>query len=89
MVKLIQELKNDFREFSDSCMEMVLFGSHAKGEGTERSDVDACIVKPDELVFGRILGKLGNKYDIKSLKGSPFYIRVEIVKNHVRIYAKE
>ena len=37
--------------------------------------------------LGKILGKLDSKYNIKSLRTS-FYIKVEVIKNHVKIYSK-
>ena len=86
---LLKSLREDFREFADSCMGILLFGSYAKGEGTKRSDIDVCLVKPEEGIFGRILCKLGGKYDLKVFEELPFYIRIEVIKNHLRIYSKD
>ncbi len=39
-MSLIEQLRRDFRPFRDDCMGILLYGSHARGEATERSDVD-------------------------------------------------
>ena len=87
--KLIQNLKEDFREFAPECLGILLYGSYAKGESTKRSDVDVCIVRPSKETFDRILGKLGGKYDIRVFEELPLYVRIDIVKNHIRIYATD
>jgi len=86
---LIETLRKDFSDFAGRCMGILLFGSTAKGEQTTRSDVDVCIVMPEEGVFHEILGKLGGKYDIRIFEELPLYIRVNVIKNHIKIYAKD
>ncbi len=87
--KLFQRLKEDFREFSLDCFGILLYGSYAKGEETKRSDIDICLVMPSEHVLNKVLSKLGGKYDIKVFEELPLYIRINIIKNHVKIYAKD
>ncbi len=85
---VIEEIKKDFRKFADKCMGILLYGSYAKGEQTPRSDVDVCIVG-GEKIFEEVMRELGGKYDIKFFEELPLYVKVEVVKNHVKIYAKE
>ena len=63
--EVASQLKKDFKEFRESCMGILLFGSYAGEEPTKRSDIDVCMVKPSEGILDDILGKLGGKYDIK------------------------
>ena len=63
--EVASQLKKDFKEFRESCMGILLFGSYAGEEPTKRSDIDVCIVKPSEGILDDVLGKLGGKYDIK------------------------
>lgn len=87
--RLLEELRRDFSVFAERCMGIVLFGSHAKGEATKRSDVDVCLVAPDDGVFNAVLSKLGGKYDIKVFEELPYHVRADIIENHVRIYARD
>jgi len=87
--KIIQSLREDFSEFAADCLGILLYGSYARGEETKRSDVDVCLVMPSDQAVSRVLGKLGGKYDIKVFEELPLYIRVDIVRNHVKIYAKD
>ncbi len=86
---VVEEVRRDFAEFAGRCVGILLYGSHAKGESTKRSDIDVCIVKPEKDVFDRILKKLGGKYDVKVFEDLPLYIRADIIKNHIKIYAKD
>ena len=86
---VVEEIRRDFAEFAERCLGVLLYGSHAKGESTKRSDIDVCIVKPEKGVFDRILGKLGGKYDLKVFEDLPLYVRADIIKNHIKIYAKD
>lgn len=61
-MELLHQLREDFREFSDSCLGIVLYGSYAKGEETVRSGIDVCIVKPEKDLLDK---KTEGKYDIK------------------------
>lgn len=87
--KLLESLREDFREFADSCLGILLYGSYARGEETKRSDIDVCLVRPEDGIFDRVMHKLGGKYDVKVFEDLPFYVRIEVIKNHIRIYAKD
>ncbi|AEA46598.1 nucleotidyltransferase domain-containing protein [Archaeoglobus veneficus] len=87
--ELLRELREDFREFATDCLGVLLYGSYARGEETKRSDVDVCLVMPSKQAISRVFGKLGGKYDIKVFEELPLYIRVDIVRNHVKVYSKD
>ncbi|MGC9444799.1 MAG: nucleotidyltransferase domain-containing protein [Candidatus Methanospirareceae archaeon] len=79
---LLEQLEADFKEFAEGCMGIVLFGSYAEGEQTKRSDIDVCIVKPEEGVVDAIYAKLGGKYDLTVFERLPLYIKLEVIRNH-------
>ena len=87
--RLITEIRQDFREFKDSCMGILLYGSHVKGEATKRSDVDVCLIQPKPGVYEEVLRKLGGKYDVKIFEELPLYVQIDIIRNHVVVYGDE
>ena len=86
-----QKILKDF-EFAlkKNILALLLFGSHVKGEETERSDVDICIVAPncdrDEL-WHEILRRVNTaKYDVKIFEELPLYLKVEIMDLYEYFY---
>ena len=81
------DVKKDFEEFNDDALGILLYGSHAQGCWSERSDIDICIVAPgNDYVLRRINKRLGGKYDVKVFEEIPRYIPIEIIHNHQIIY---
>ena len=86
---MIEKIKKDFEEFKDRVFGILLYGSYAKDEYTKRSDIDISLVGVDRDTYMEILGKLGNKYDIKIFEELPLYIKIDIIKNHKVIFGDE
>jgi len=86
---MIEQLKEDFEEFRERCMGILLFGSYAEGEPTKRSDIDVCMVKPSEGILDAIYDKLGGKYDIKVFENLPLYVKMEVIRHHEVIHGDE
>jgi predicted nucleotidyltransferase len=86
---MIEKIKKDFEEFKDRVFGILLYGSYAKDEYTKRSDIDISLVGVDKDTYMEILGKLGNKYDIKIFEELPLYIKIDIIKNHKVIFGDE
>ena len=81
------DMEKDFEEFCGDALGILLYGSRAQGCWSERSDIDVCIVAPNnDYVLRRINKKLGGKYDVKVFEKMPLYIRIEIIRNHQIIY---
>jgi len=85
----VKMLKEDFKKFAGECMGILLFGSYAEGRQNRRSDIDVCIVRPHGHLVDRILRDLGGKYDLKVFEELPLYIQVDIIDNHIPIYAND
>jgi len=77
--KLAHCLQNSGEPFCGDVLGILLYGSRAQGCRSERSDIDICIVAPDnDYVLRRINKKLGGKYDVKVFEKMPLYIQIEI-----------
>ena len=87
---LIVLLKNEFEFIRCEVEGVILYGSKAKGSADERSDVDICIVRPQNRnVLGRIYSKLGDKYDIKIFEDLPLYLKLDVIGNYKVILGSE
>lgn len=74
----------------DKALGILLFGSYATGEKTEASDIDICIVRPqNDRVLREINRMLGGKYDLKVFESLPLYMQIEVINRHVIVYGKE
>ena len=82
--------EKDFEIFKDDALGILLFGSRARLEDVERSDIDICIVRPvsDEVLTG-IERTFGGKYDIKVFENLPLYIQIEIIRDHRTLHGDE
>ena len=73
MDKIINKKVSDAIEFlspmfeaDNSIDEVVLFGSQARGEANEKSDIDLAIIHHDgyNLQFGKLIGAVRDKFDV-------------------------
>lgn len=72
---------------------IILYGSAAKGEMTELSDIDLAVFyegdKKERFDFRvTILGRVGNEFDIQTFQDIPLYIQKDIVSSGNVIYYK-
>ncbi len=64
---------------------VLLFGSYAKGEATERSDIDICIVAPEaqkRQLLSFVLRNLRRDYHVWLFEELPMYMKKEVMDNH-------
>ena len=94
----IKTIKKDFLFLSlrDDILAILLYGSVAKGEETQRSDIDICIISPsckDKLgLLNEIYRKLdvfSKKYDVRFFEELPLYIQINIIENNQIICTKD
>ncbi|MEM2144782.1 MAG: nucleotidyltransferase domain-containing protein [Candidatus Jordarchaeaceae archaeon] len=90
---LIEKLKKDFAVLTErrDVLAVLLYGSQASGNSTPRSDVDICIVAPEadrNSLFRTILRHFREPYDVKIFESLPMYLKIQVIKNHIIIYAK-
>ncbi|MHA1488888.1 MAG: nucleotidyltransferase domain-containing protein [Promethearchaeota archaeon] len=74
-------------------MGILIYGSNLKGLKTNRSDIDICIVAPNEDNFELLSFIAGNinvikkKYDIRTFSELPLYIKIQVIEDGVLIYS--
>jgi predicted nucleotidyltransferase len=83
-------LKKEFEFIKDDVQGILLYGSHARKDADERSDIDICLIKPrNNGILGLIFQNVGGKYDIKIFEDLPLYLKMEIIENYIIIYGDE
>ncbi len=88
----------DFSFLSESrtfeVLGLLLFGSVAKGESSDRSDIDLCVVAPvvrDHPVFFRwLLAHLRDtRYDLRIFELLPLYLQIELIEHGEVLFARD
>ncbi len=97
MVKkeLLEQIYNDFTYVIEKkdILGILLFGSYSKSQNTNRSDIDMCIVAPNEephQLISFILQNINvdsNRYDIRLFNELPLYIKIHIIEDGILIYS--
>ncbi|MGQ4833955.1 MAG: nucleotidyltransferase family protein [Candidatus Asgardarchaeia archaeon] len=96
--KTLTKIKKDL-EFIKEIPEVhsvLLFGSYAANEETERSDIDICLVIPrakDKItkILGIVVSKLSLKkeYDVSVFEELPLYMKAEVIENHIVLFSRD
>ncbi|PXF57387.1 MAG: DNA polymerase subunit beta [Candidatus Methanogaster sp.] len=86
-------MKKDFEPLHDDVLGILLYGSLASEEDSERSDIDISIVAPaidDNIGFSRwILSNVRDaRYDVRMFELMPLYLKAEVVGKGEVIYTK-
>jgi len=90
-----KEIIKDFEFLKEDVEAIILFGSYARGEQTERSDIDICVVcgkrkEKIEEVWDKILGSgITEKYDVKIFKLLPIKMKMSVIREGKILYAKD
>jgi len=88
--KTLEKLKADFNGVSQKALAVLLYGSHAKHEQTQRSDIDVCIVAPDrdaKELYKETLALAD--YDVKIFETLPLYLKMAVIESHKIIYCAD
>lgn len=85
----IERIRKDFEFLSNEVLAIVIYGSRAKGEETERSDIDVCIVAPNRNSSEIFKKTLSLDYDIKIFELMPLYLKAEVIENHEIVYTSD
>lgn len=87
---MFEVVKKDFEFIKDQVRGVLLFGSYASEKADKRSDIDICLVSPENKnILLKVFEKLGGKYDVKIFEELPLYIKIDIIKNHRTILGDE
>ena len=93
--KLLNQIYNDFSYVikKKDILGILLYGSYSKSKNTNRSDIDICVVAPNEDVHQLLSFLLqninvnANKYDIRIFNELPLYIKIHIIEDGLLIYS--
>ncbi|ATZ60811.2 MAG: nucleotidyltransferase domain-containing protein [Methanosarcinales archaeon Met12] len=87
---MLPDIKRDFEFINDSVKGVLLFGSCAKDERSKSSDIDVCLVSPeDKSVLLKVFERLGGKYDIKIFEDLPLTVKMSIINKHQTVFGDE
>ncbi len=94
-IEKIREIKQRVKKIFtlEGVHSVLIFGSLAKGEISDRSDIDICVVAPEaknrEQLLNKIAGMLPKNYDVCLFELLPLYMKIEIINNHIILYTKD
>ncbi|MEQ9715329.1 MAG: nucleotidyltransferase domain-containing protein [Candidatus Asgardarchaeia archaeon] len=97
--KTVEKIKKDlkFIEEIPEVHSVLLFGSYVKGNETERSDIDICLVVPHikekeiNKILGLVVSKLSKKenYDISIFESLPLFMKAEVIEKHIVLFSRD
>jgi len=87
--KRVEGIREVFKPVFDRVLGIVVYGSLAKGNYSDRSDIDICIIAPHEDSKKLYRETLLLNYDIRIFESMPLYLKMEVIKNHRIVYAKD
>lgn len=92
----VEEVREDFRPLEGLVAGVYLWGSHAEGGATPRSDIDVCIVAGpgvgiwDALAAAWTRARLGDRpYDIKVFEELPLFLKAAVLERGVLLLARD
>lgn len=93
--QIIKQIRKDFTRIIEkkSIMGIILYGSYLNNKETNRSDIDICVVAPNEdtqellsYLWQNINVNL-KKYDVRLFKELPLYIKIQVIEDGMVIYS--
>ena len=93
----MEQLKRDFRflEQNPKILGVLLYGSHVSELNTPSSDIDICIVTPNQnlhQMYEYIMENSNSNfsgYDVRFFEELSLYIQAEIIENGIIIYCQD
>jgi len=93
--EILTQIKNDFTPIINerNIKGLLLFGSYAEENQTHRSDIDLCVVAPEEdpyelySHFSIKIDLFSKRYDIKFFSKLPLYLQIRIIEDGILIYS--
>ncbi len=93
--KLLEQIRIDFSVIiqKKEILGILLYGSYLMDKETSRSDIDICIIAPNEDIHQLISFILQNvnvttkKYDVRVFQELPLYIKIQVIENGELLYS--
>jgi hypothetical protein len=99
MVKeeLLKQIKRDFLPiiYEKTILGILLFGSYSRGNQTSLSDIDLCVVAPEEdpielyTLFSTNINLFSKRYDIKFFSKLPLYMQIRVIEEGIVVYSPD
>ena len=91
------QIKKDFRftTSNPAIQGVLLYGSYATGDDSPRSDIDICIVVPQQdlsEMYSFIMRNLENNismYDVRFFEELPLYICAEVIERGIPVICRD
>ncbi len=92
--EVLARAKRDFQFLQDRVLGIMLFGSWARGEANERSDIDLCIIAPEvedkaSLWREAISEPRNSRYDVRIFELLPLYMKMAVIEEGVVVYSRD
>lgn len=90
----LAKAKRDFQFLQDRVLGVMLFGSWARGEASERSDIDICIVAPEAedkaALWREAISRLRDeRYEVRIFELLPLYMKMAVIEEGVVVFSKD
>lgn len=92
--EVVARAKKDFRFLQDKVLGVMLYGSWARGEAHERSDIDVCIVAPEiqdkATLWREVISELRDeRYEVRIFELMPLYMKMAVIEEGVVICSRD
>ena len=92
--EVLAKAKRDFQFLQERVLGTLVFGSWARGEASDRSDIDLCIVAPRASDPGALwreaLSQIqDSRYEVRIFELLPLYIKMAVIEEGVVVYSRD
>ncbi len=95
MLLIDKAVRKDFIFLREKVIAVLIFGSAARMDMTQRSDIDICVVAPKQNTKSllkeifRHVDVRGKNYDVRIFEELPLYLKMEVIDNHRIIFGNK
>ncbi len=95
--QILKQIRRDFMPIlkKKNVLGLILFGSHVNETQTNRSDIDLCVVAPEEdpfelySLFSIKIDLFSKQYDIKFFSELPLYLQIRVIEDGIIVYSTD
>lgn len=92
--EVVDRAKRDFQFLQDRVLGVMLFGSWARGEASERSDIDICIIAPEAedkaALWREAISRLRDeRYEVRIFELLPLYMKMAVIEEGVVLRSRD
>ena len=91
--EIIAKSNRNFRFLQDKELGIMLYGSWAPGDASERSDIDICIVAPDvedkAALWREAISKPhDDRFDVRIFERLPLYMKMAVIEEGIVVCSR-